>query len=191
MSLEELSLLDKNIAELDKHQAELMEAHQQAIQRLAEVPGLGVDSAQQIIAQIGPTAAVFSSAGELAGWVGVHPGDNETAEESKGHRSPKGNRTLRRLLNQAANAAIKCKGSIFELKYRQLVPKLQHKGAVWAIAHRLCRLVWLILHRGVRYEERGPAVSQRSRKTRTARMIKELSKLGYRIEPLAQPAEAV
>jgi transposase len=191
MWLDELSLLDKHIAKLAKHQAELMEAHQQAVQRLAEVPGLGPDSAQQIIAQIGPTAEVFPSPGELAGWVGVHPGDNETAEQSHGHRSPKGNRTLRQVLTQAANAAIKCKGSIFELKYRQLVPRLQHKGAVWAIAHRLCRLVWLILHRGVRYEEKGPAVSQKSRQSRTARMIKELRKLGYRIEPLAQPAGAM
>src|SRR5262249_3694010 len=159
----------------------LMEAHQQAVHRLAEVPGLGADSAQQIIAQIGPTAEVFPSADSLVGWVGVYPGDNESAEESKGHRSPKGNCTLRRVLTQGANAAIKYKGSIFEMHYRRLAPRLQHQGAVWAVAHRLCQLVWIILHRGERYQERGPAVRERSRKTRTARMIKELRKLGYQI----------
>ena len=158
--LEELSLLDKHIAELDKHLAELMEAHQQAVHRLAEVPGLGVDSAQQIIAQIGPTAEVFPSAEDLVGWVGVYPGDNESAGESHSHRSPKGNRTLRRLLTQAANAAVKYKGSIFEIHYRRLVPRLEHKGALWAIAHRLCRVIWIVLHRGVRYEERGPSVGR-------------------------------
>jgi Transposase IS116/IS110/IS902 family len=36
---------------------------------LAEVPGLGVDSAQQILAEVGPTAATFPSAGQLASWV--------------------------------------------------------------------------------------------------------------------------
>jgi transposase len=189
MLLEELALLDKNIGELDKHLAQLLEAHQQAVHRLAEVPGLGADSAQQIIAQIGPSAAVFPSADSLVGWVGVYPGDNESAEESKGHRSPKGNRTLRRLLTQAANAAIKYKGSIFEMHYRRLAPRLQHKGAVWAIAHRLCKLIWIILHRGVRYQEQGPAVRARSRKARTARMIKELRHLGYRIEPLELAVE--
>jgi transposase len=191
MWLDELALLDKHIAELDKDLAELMAPYQDAVQRLAEVPGLGADSAQQIIAQVGPTAAVFPSPECLVGWVGVHPGDNESAEQAKGHSSPKGNCTLRRLLNQAADAAVKCKGSIFELHYRRMVPRLEHKGAVWAIAHRLCRLIWLILHRGVRYEERGRTVSQRSRQTRTARMIKELRRLGYRIEPLALPIEAV
>jgi hypothetical protein len=58
-----------------------------------------------------------------------------------------------------------------------------HNQAIGAIAHRLCRLIWLILHNGVHYEERGPAVSERSKRTRTARMIKQLRKLGYRIEP--------
>jgi hypothetical protein len=34
-------------------------SHHAAVQRLAEVPGLGVDSAQQIIAEAGATAATF------------------------------------------------------------------------------------------------------------------------------------
>jgi hypothetical protein len=39
-------------------------------------------------------------------------------------RSPQGNRHMRRLLNQAANAAVKVKGSIFEIVYRRSVPRL-------------------------------------------------------------------
>jgi hypothetical protein len=71
------------------------------------------------------------------------------------HRSPKGNRHMRRLLNQAANAAVKVKGSIFEIIYRRCVPRLGHNQAIGLITHRQCRLIWLILHKGVRYEERG------------------------------------
>jgi hypothetical protein len=91
---------------------------------------------------------------------------------------------MRRLLNQAANAAVKSKGSIFEIVYRRLVPRLGHNQTIGAVAHRLCRLIWLILHKGVRYEERGPAVSQRSRQNRTGKMIRELRRLGYRVELL-------
>jgi hypothetical protein len=36
------------------------------------------------------------------------------------------NRPMRRILNQAANAAVKRKGSIFEIVYRRLVPRLGH-----------------------------------------------------------------
>jgi hypothetical protein len=41
-------------------------------------------------------------------------------------RSPQGNRHMRRILNQAANAAVKYKGSIFEILYRRYVPRLGH-----------------------------------------------------------------
>src|SRR5262245_25455070 len=104
------------------------------------------------------------------------------------HRSPKGNRQVRRLLNQAANAAVKTKGSIFELVYRRLVPRLGHPQAIGAIAHRLCRLIWKILHQGIQYEERGPAVNKQFRQARARRMIRELRNLGYRVERLTSPA---
>jgi hypothetical protein len=61
---------------------------------------------------------------------------------------------MRRLLTQAANAAVKRKGSVFEIVYR-LVPPLGHNKTIGAIAHRLCQLIWMILHKGVRYEERA------------------------------------
>src|SRR6476620_11190197 len=107
------------------------------------------------------------------------------------HRSPKGNRQMRRILNQSANAAARTKGSIFEIVYRRSVPRLGHNQAIGAIAHRQCRLIWLILHQGTRYEERGPAVTKRSRYQRTWRMIRQLRSLGYRIEPPnLQPSQA-
>jgi len=50
------------------------------------VPGFGVDSAT------------------LCSWVGVCPGREESAEESKSNRS-KGNRMMRRVLTQVADAS--------------------------------------------------------------------------------------
>jgi transposase len=182
MALEDLNLIEKQIGQLDQEMADLLYTHQDQVQRLAEVPGLGVDSAQQIIAEVGVTAATFPSEGNLSSWVGACPGDNESAGISHGHRSPKGNRHMRRILNQAANAAVKYKGSIFQILYRRYVPRLGHNQTIGVIAHRLCRLVWKILNRGVRYEERGPFVSQKSRHQRASRMIRELRSLGYRIE---------
>jgi transposase len=183
MALKELEFLEQEIGQLDQEIANLLRPHEDAVKRLAEVPGLGVDSAQQIIAEVGPTAATFPSEKGLSSWVGVCPGDEESAGVNYGHRSPKGNRQMRRILNQAANAAVKHKGSIFDIAYRRQVPRMGHNPAIGAIAHRLCRLIWLILHKRVRYEERGPAVIERSKRKRTARMVRELRKLGYRVEP--------
>ena len=189
MALEELQLLEKQIGQLEQEMADRLRPHQDAVQRLAEVPGLGADSAQQILAEVGATAATFPSEGDLASWVGACPGDEESAGRSYSHRSPKGNRQMRRLLNQAANAAVKLKGSIFALLYRRYVTRLGHNVTIGIIAHRLCRLIWQILHQGLRYEERGPAASEQSKRQRARRMIRELRSLGYRVElPNPQPA---
>jgi len=96
MVLEQLRLIDEQIGELDKEMATLLSEHQDAVQRLAEVPGLGVDSAQQIIAEVGPKAATIPSAKQLCSWVGACPGDDESAGVNYSHRCPKGNRQMRR-----------------------------------------------------------------------------------------------
>lgn len=189
MTLEELRLIDTHLEQLDHEMARLLTAHQEAVQRLAAVPGLGADSAQQIIAELGPAAATFPSAKHLASWVGACPGNDESAGVNYSRRAPNGNRQMRRLLNQAANAAVKTKGSIFELVYRRLVPRLGHAQAIGAIAHRLCRLIWKLLHDGVAYEERGPAVTKARMQRRAAKMIRDLRSLGYRVE-LAAPSES-
>jgi len=186
MALDELQLLDDQLRRLDQEMAGLLGLHQDAVERLAEVPGLGVDSAQQLIAEVGSTARTFPSAKQLASWAGTCPGAEESAAVNVSRRSPKGNRQMRRLLNQAANAAVKTKGSIFELVYRRLVPRLGHAQAIGAIAHRLCRLIWKILHQGVRYEERGPAVSVARMQRRAAKMIRDLRTLGYHVEAPAR-----
>ena len=95
---------------------------------------------------------------------------------------------MKGLLNQAANAAVRTKGSIFEFVYRRLVPRLGHAQAIGAIAHRLCRLIWMILHQAIRYEERGPAVSRSKTERRATLMIRELRRLGYRVEPIGGQA---
>jgi transposase len=190
LTLDELQVIDDHLVQLDQEMAGLLRQHQPAVQRLAEVPGLGVDSAQQIIAEVGEAAATFPSEKHLASWVGACPGDEQSAGVNYNHRSPKGNCQMRRLLNQAANAAVKTKGSIFELVYRRLVPRLGHAQAIGAIAHRLCRLIWKILHQGVRYEERGPAVLKHRTQRRAAKMIRELRSLGYKVERLSDPVGA-
>jgi transposase len=60
MALEQLQFLEQQIGQLDQGMASLLRPHQDAVERLAEVPGLGVDSAQQIIAKVGSHRSDFS-----------------------------------------------------------------------------------------------------------------------------------
>src|SRR5580700_3140173 len=187
MTLEHLHILEQQIGQLDQELATLLHPHQDAVERLAEVPGFAVDSAQQIIAEVGPAAATFPSEKCLSSWVGACPGEEESAGVNYSHRSPKGNRNMRRILNQAANAAVKAKGTIFDIVYRRMAPRLGHKQTIGVVAHRQCLLIWKLLHEGVRYEERGPAVTKQSKQRRTAKMIRQLRSLGYRVEPANPP----
>jgi transposase len=188
MTLDGLQFVEQQIGKLDQEIASLLQPHQSAVERLASVPGLGVDSAQQIIAEVGANAATFPSAGKLSSWIGACPGKEVSAGVNRSRRSPKGNRQMRRILNQAANAAVKRKGSIFELLYRRLVSRMGHNKTIGVVTNRLCHLIWIILHNGVHYEERGPAVSEQSKQRHTAKMIRKLRLLGYTVEPATNPA---
>lgn len=170
---------------------ESMKAHQDAIVRLAELPGLGIDSAQQIIAEIGPRAAAFPSAAQLASWVGVCPGLQESAGVSSSDRSAKGNRSMRRLLNQLAHAAVRKEDCQLQIVFRRLSARLGYAKAVWAIAHRLCRLIWKVLHEGISYVEYGPAPTAITLKRRRQRLVTQLKNLGYEVQLTPRISDAM
>jgi transposase len=180
--LQQLRLTDEQMEKLHRMIAETLKPHQEAVVRLAEVPGFGPDSAQQVIAEVGVQASTFPSAGHLASWVGTCPGREETSEENHSSRSAKGNKYMRRVLTEAAQAAVKAKGSHFQAVFRRLLPRLGYKQALWAIAHRLCRLVWKILHDGVRYVEQGAYRDPKARKQRAQALARALRKLGYDVQ---------
>jgi len=180
--LERLELIEQQIDKLDHSIAEALKDYNAAVVRLAEVPGYGADSAQQVLAEVGPKAATFASAAQLASWVGACPGREESAGVSKTNRSPKGNRQIRRILTQVAQAAVKTKGSIFQILFHRWLPRIGFKRALWAVVHRLCRLTWKILHQGVRYEERGLVRDPKLDKERKKKLIRQLRTLGYDVQ---------
>src|SRR5262252_3353915 len=167
--------------ELNRMIAKAMKPQQDAVARLGAVPGLGVDSAQQIIAEVGAQASAFSSAAQLTSWVGTCPGKEESAQQNRSSRSAKGNKYLRRVLNQAAHAAVAKKGSHFQAVFRRLLPRLGYQSAIWAVAHRLCRVLWKILHEGVGFIERGNEPDPQEKKQRAQMLARALRKLGYEV----------
>jgi transposase len=122
LQLERLRQINEQIATLNTMIAEAMRQYQDTIIRLAEVPGFGIDSAQQVIAEVGPTAATFPSAAEFTSWVGTCPGKEESADENRSSRCAKGNKYMRRILNQVAHAAARSKGTHFQAVFRRLLP---------------------------------------------------------------------
>lgn len=69
--LDRIELIDRQIEQLNQLAAAQMQIYQEAVTRLIEVPGIGAEAAQEILAEIGPQAAAFPSAEQLASWIGV------------------------------------------------------------------------------------------------------------------------
>ena len=128
--LEQLDLVDAQMEELSRMTAEGMHRYSDAVARLAQVPGIRVLAAQQIIAEAGPDAQAFPTPAQFSSWIGVCPGREESAGENRSGRCPKGNKYIRSVLCQAAQAAVRTKNSWFEQKFRRLLPKLGYAKAV-------------------------------------------------------------
>jgi transposase len=179
--LDRIELIDRQIEELNKLVASEMLRYQDAITRLIEIPGIGAEAAQEILAEIGPDASAFPSAEQLASWIGVCPGSSESAGENHSGRSAKGNRFLRRLLCQAAQAAARTNGSHLQSVFKRLIVRLGYVKAVWAIAHRICKIVWSVLHKGARFVEFSEARNPKAVQRAINHHLKALRRLGYTI----------
>lgn len=153
----QVRLLREQVEEINLVLAESMRTHVQALHRLSGIPGVDLYAAEELLAEIGPEAAAFPSAEQLASWIGICPGSKESAGINYSRRSAKGNRYLRGLLCQIAWAALRTKDTFFAGLFARLKPRLQAKGAMWAVAHRIAKLIWLILHQRVDYNEKGAA----------------------------------
>ena len=185
--MEQVRLLRKQIEERNKAIAEAMKYHLSALLRLSKMPGVDLYSGQELLAEIGPKAAAFPSAEQFGSWVGVCPGSQESAGVNYSRRSAKGNRYLRRLLCQVAWAAIHTKQSFFAGLFARLKPRVDGKGAAWAVAHRIAKVIWLVLHEEVEYKEKGPALpNERTLVRKLRRMVKEFGQLGLDVRALLE-----
>lgn len=183
--MKQVELFREQVDELNQTLATAMQDFIPILVRLTKVPGIDLYSAQELLAEIGPRAAAFPTAEQFASWVGLCPGSQESAGINHSNRSAKGNRYLRHVLCEIAWPAIHAKDTFFSGLFHRLKPKISGKGAAWAVAHRIGKVVWLILHEQVEYEEKGPAPLNASTVVRKLRRLaKQLSRQGISLKGL-------
>jgi len=85
-----------------------------ALTRLDSIPGINQRTAEVIIAEIGVDMSAFPSAGHLASWAALCPGNNESAGKHRSGKMRKGNRWLRTALIEAAAGASRVKNSALQ-----------------------------------------------------------------------------
>ena len=177
--MDQVRLLQRQVEEINQAVAGAMKEHVATLVRLTKIPGIDLYAAQELLSEIGPKAAVFHSAEQFASWVGVCPGSQESAGVNYSHRSAKGNSYLRRLLCQIAWAAIHTKQTFFAGLFARLKPRIEGRGAAWAVAHRMAKVIWIVLHDGVEYQEKGSAPpNERTLVRKLKRLLREFGALG-------------
>lgn len=153
-----------------------------AVELLESIPGVGIRTAQTIVAEIGVAMSRFPSAKHLASWAGVCPGNHESAGKRKSGQPTKGNQSLRTILVEAAWAATHAKGTFLRAKYQRLVKRMPKQKALGAIAHRLLVISYHLLKRRVPYAELGSVpLEQPQIERQRRRLVEQLTSLGVKV----------
>jgi len=183
--MEQVEFLEGQIDKMSKRIEEVMPApFAEAIERLDTIPGIDRRAAENIIVEVGADMDRFASAANLASWVGICPGNNESAGKRKSGKTTKGNKWLRVVLVQCAWAASRSKGTHLRQLYGRLVQRRGKKRALVAVAHRLLVIVYNVLKKGQVYQEPVQAAPARlpDRERLKQRLLKRLEKLGVKVQ---------
>jgi transposase len=172
-----IDILDHDLAELDAYLLGAMAPYQWAHRLLQTIPGIDQIASALILIEIGDDMTRFGSPDRLAAWAALCPGNNESAGKRKSGRIGKGSSIIRYIMCECANSAWKTKSSL-ATKYKSLMIRKTHKKAIVALAHKIIRLVYLLLTRKVAYHDPQTDYEAMSAKKNAPRWIKQLKLIG-------------
>jgi transposase len=178
--LAHIDFLDETIAQLSQEIAERLRPVEAELERLDTIPGVGRRTAEILAAEIGVDMSRFPSAGHLASWAGMCPGNYESAGKRKGGKTRKGSKWLRRALTEAAQAAARNTHCYLAARYRRLVVRRGKRKAAVAVGHTILLTAYYLLVRQDTYRDRSPAQLDAHRRERARqRAVAQLQALGF------------
>ncbi|MFZ0711099.1 MAG: IS110 family transposase [Terrimicrobiaceae bacterium] len=176
--LADIGLFAAQIAELDAYIENLLRQEQEIIDRLDDTPGINRRIAEIVIAEAGTDMNRFPNQYHFASWIGLCPGQNESAGKRKSGKTRKGNRALRSALVEAAHGAVRKKDSYYGAQYRRIAVRRGKKRALVAVAHSMAIAIYHMLKSKTPYRELGANFFD------TINPVKALNRLTKRIESL-------
>lgn len=151
----------------------------EALRLLQTMPGVDIMGAAAILVEIGFDMDAFGSAERLTSWVGVCPGNHESAGKRQSGSTRKGNPYVRRLLCEFAHAAARTKSCALFAKFKSIVVRRGFKRAIIAMAHKILRMIFCMLKRGEPYRDSATDYEALSVDRNASRWIKMLEKHGW------------
>ena len=179
----QLDGLDETIARFDAQIERMCLPFEQAVAHLDTIPGIGKVAAHQIVAEIGVDMSVFASERHLSAWAGVAPGNNESAGKILSSRTRQGNRSLKRVLIEAAHAAVRVKDTYLCAQYQRLIGRRGRRRAIVAVAHSILVIAYHLIARDEDYKELGGNYFDTRQPVKTVQnLISRLQQLGYEVQ---------
>ena len=177
-----IDFLDETVEQVSTEIAERLRPFADALARLDGIPGVGPATAEVLLAEIGADMSRFPTAGHLAAWAGMCPGNYESAGKRRKGKTRKGSKWLRTALLEAARAAARKKESYLAAQYHRVVPRLGKKKAAVAVGHSILRIVYYLLQRETTYQELGGAYFDARHRDRVERrLVHRLEQLGFEV----------
>ncbi len=176
--MEHIEQIEERIARFDQRLIAELDAERQALILLQTIPGIDLIGAAMLIVEIGTDMDAFGTAEQLASWTGLCPGNNESAGKRKQSKIRRGNPYVRRLFCEFAQAASRS-ASVFKLKFQAIVVRRGHKRSIVAIAHKMLRIIFVMLKRGEHYRDSSVDFEAMSVKRNMPRWIKSMIKHGF------------
>lgn len=170
--------IEARIARFDARLLDGLKAERNTLALLQTLPGVDLIGAAMLLVEIGADMDAFGTADRLASWVGICPGNNESAGKRKSGRVRKGNLYVRRLLCEFAHAASRTK-SVFQSKFKSLIVRRGHKRSIVALAHKILRTIFFMIKRSEHYRDSATDYEALSVQRNAPRWIKALTRFGF------------
>ena len=170
--------LERRIDRFDQYLLDQLAPYRSTLALMQTIPGIDAIGAALLLVEIGNDMSAFGSVDRLASWVGICPGNNESAGKRKTGRIRKGNPWVRRLLCQFAHAASRTRCA-FKSKFEALRLRRGHKRAIVAVAHKILKTVFLLISRQTHYRDSATDFEALSVARNAPRWLKMLKKHGF------------
>lgn len=182
--MQHIEQIEQRITHMDQYLLQGLQAWQPQLNLLQTIPGIDQTGAAMLLVELGTDMAAFGSAERLASWVGICPGNNESAGKRKSGRIRRGNAWVRRLLCEFAQAAARTRCA-FKAKFESLAIRKGHKKSIIALAHKMLRTIYAMLATGTHYQDRSVDYEALSVARNAPRWMKMLRKHGFLATPAA------
>jgi transposase len=181
--LDRIDHADRIIDELTEQIERLLDPHEAAVRLLVGIPGVHTRTAQVILAEIGTDMSRFPTAGHLASWAGMCPGNNESAGKHRSGRTRHGSKWLRIALVEAAHGAARTKDTYLASQYHRIRGRRGPGRAAVAVGHSILVVVWHLLSTGEVYNDLGGDYFEKRRTSpaRQKRLLAQLEAMGHKV----------